>query len=338
MFSCTHPHQTGPQRAFYYWKQQCHLTSDDLSTFKQLHIAKLYVRYFDLVREEGKLTITPIVSLGTNLKQSGLEIIPVVFITPEVFKGLDEKKTPDTIKQLLKTIVKIEQDAGLNPFKEFQIDCDWTPSIKARFFFFLQTLKDHPEMKGRKLTCTIRLHQLADPFKTGTPPVDCGMLMPYNLNPVHRFGTTDSIMDAKTLRSYIERSKSYPLSLDLVLPIFSWAAHFDMDKNFLGLIRDVTLGDLKKNTKLRQNEKRLYQASEETFLNDTKILKGDYLRLDGASYDQLVSTARYLNKKKKLFTLTDNITISLFHYSPETINNITDGQPELLGKVFETFK
>ena len=326
------------QRAFYYWKQQCHLTSEDSTIFKQLHITKLYVRYFDLVRQSGQLTITPPVSIGSNLKLSEIEVIPVVFITPEALKGLDDVKIPDTVNQLIGTVIKIGQNAGLTPFKEFQIDCDWTPSTKDRFFHLLKILKTLTEMENRTLSCTIRLHQLADPTRTGIPPVDRGMLMPYNLDPVHKPGTTDSIMDEKLLRSYIDRSRQYPLLLDIVLPIFTWAAHFDMDKKFLGLIRDVTLNDLKENNKLKNEKQRFYRASETTYIRDIKIIKGDYIRLDGATYNNLMRMAGYLEKKKREIMKRNPLTISLFHYSPQTVNAITDGKPERLEKIFEKWE
>jgi hypothetical protein len=82
------------------------------------------------------------------------------------------------------------------------------------------------------LTATIRLHQYAQPGKTGVPPADRGMLMPYNVGKIAEPGDVNSIFDEATAEPYFRGTKHYPLPLDIGLPAFAWGVQFRMVQLF----------------------------------------------------------------------------------------------------------
>ena len=77
--------------------------------------------------------------------------------------------------------------AALGAWKEMQVDCDWTQGSRAAYFALLRALRDRLHAQGRRLSATIRLHQVKCSADTGVP-VDRGMLMAYNLLPRDQAG------------------------------------------------------------------------------------------------------------------------------------------------------
>jgi hypothetical protein len=58
--------------------------------------------------------------------------------------------------------------------------------------------------------------------RTGVPPVDRGMLMFYNMGRFSADPEARAIFDLESARRYLARISSYPLPLDLALPMWSW--------------------------------------------------------------------------------------------------------------------
>ncbi len=73
------------------------------------------------------------------------------------------------------------------------------------------------------LSATIRLHQVKYFETTGVPPVKSGMLMFYNTGDLENPSEENSILNIETAELYLSGLEDYPMQLDIVLPLFSWA-------------------------------------------------------------------------------------------------------------------
>lgn len=121
------------------------------------------------------------------------------------------KKTAGLIRQLCQKF-KIEPT-------EIQIDCDWTKETKETYFNLLKELQRPSFFRGKKVSCTIRLHQVKYLISSGTPPVNQGLLMVYNMGNLSKYGGQNSIFDLKEARDYRENLAQYPIPLDIALPL-----------------------------------------------------------------------------------------------------------------------
>ena len=86
----------------------------------------------------------------------------------------------------------------------------------------LKELHSLAKADGRRLTTTIRLHQLTQPI----PPVDGGTLMVYNTGDVSDIKEQKPILDPAVVRKYAPRLRGYKLPLNSAYPIFSWDVLF----------------------------------------------------------------------------------------------------------------
>ncbi len=203
----------------------------------------IQTRYFDLdFPPEDSLPgpVSPIIFKNTP----GIRIIPVVYIKKRVF----ERVSDDSIRSLAKAVYKLVSaiSGSINQQAEgIQFDCDWTETTRDRYFLFL---REYKSLSNGTVSCTVRLHQVKYPKVAGIPPVDYGVLMFYNMGEISA-GEINSVYDRKTSEKYSPSLKTYPLPLDLALPIFSWALqlrnghviqllnkmsfhHFENDSNF----------------------------------------------------------------------------------------------------------
>ncbi len=130
------------------------------------------------------------------------------------------------------TYQQLKDNIFNNKINELLIDCDWTASTKTKYFQLIKQLKTklndqfkdqlNTSNKQLKITTTIRLHQIKFREKTGIPPADKGVLMAYNTGDLSDPQTINSILDIGVLNSYLTELNTYPLQLDIALPIFSW--------------------------------------------------------------------------------------------------------------------
>ena len=233
--------------SFYHWKTDFHLSDFEKNYCNQLKINKLYVRLFDVDWDEASHFPKPI-AIVNSLEKTDWEIIPTIFITNKTFAQLADNQV-DTLAKLIfdKIYLKTKSivSASLtrqeeDNFNEIQIDCDWTASTRDRFFSFLKKIKT---ISQKKISATIRLHQVKFKEKTGVPPVDAGVLMAYNMGNLEDSKTQNSILDIEILKSYMSKLKNYPLKLDVALPIFSWGVVV-RDGEVVKLINNLTKNEL----------------------------------------------------------------------------------------------
>ena len=187
--SCSQDKAEKSLRSVYYWSTTWQLDSNKMNFIRKHHIERLYVRYFDVVKDaEGE--IMPNATLHFNnleedrnenknvsLLPEDIEIIPVVYIVNDCLKTLPKEGLENLADKILLRILQMNEANDIENVKEIQIDCDWTTSTQKAYFDFLEKLRVKAKAKKIKLSATIRLHQLS----MTPPPVDRGILMMLSL-------------------------------------------------------------------------------------------------------------------------------------------------------------
>ncbi len=232
--------------AFYAWKSKCEIKKD--------FSYPLYVRVLDFGDRVIKTTCSH-------------PHIPVVYIDNNILKKISIQKINNTIYKTVKS-------------DKLQVDCDWTKSTKEKYFKFLKLLKK----RYKKLSVTIRLHQLKYPKQTGIPPVKNGVLMFYNMSDFLNPKTKNYILDLDIAKNYLKKFKNYPLKLDLALPLYSQATIIRDDK-VIALIDDIRKKDL--DNFLKKIDKNHYKLIKTHYFKGKLFYKGDVIRVDEVSLDEL---------------------------------------------------
>ncbi|WP_461533320.1 hypothetical protein [Sinomicrobium sp.] len=276
---------------FYHWKSQIQIGKTEKEYFEALESDKLYMRFFDVDLVQGNpAPVSVVEDFDSRILQA--TYIPVVFVTNRAIKSVGSTGGKTLAENIDKLISKMAEDYKLDNFDEIQIDCDWTASSKNMYFAFLEQLK---KISGKKISCTLRLHQVKYRERTGIPPADKVYLMAYaTSNPVEDDGK-NSILDFDLLKDYLSTVDSYPLDMDVALPIYSWA----VVTNHLGkskLINGVSENELQ-SPAFRQTAPHTYELTEDVFLRGIYLNKGFDIRVEEVSRELLKDTRYFLESK-----------------------------------------
>lgn len=293
------------ERGFYHWKQDLDLSKDDEKFLKEIDADYLYVKYFDVIWRDDQAIPVSVVDIHSNPKQ---EVIPVVFITPDVFMNLDSNGVEELSHKVAKKIRDTNQK--LSKFEEVQIDCDWTASVRDKYFYFLTLMEQ--EFEGSKLSATIRLYQYKYPDIAGVPPIDKGLLMYYNMGDLRDYYEENSILNNDLGKQYLG-GKKYPLKMDIALPNFSWCLLFRQGQ-FEQISPNFTksqLNDQHLFTKYGHNK---YIFNLDTVINDTYYRYGDELRYESCSEDELLTAVELLKEELN----TEEVRILIYDLQHDT--------------------
>lgn len=276
---------------FYHWKANAAIGEVEQAYFKQLNCRKLYIRFFDVDKQGGD--IVPLAKLRLfDPEVLNAVYIPVIFITNRTFSGISDEQLSLLVENILASSAEISAINRLPEAPEIQIDCDWTESTKQTYFHFLEKLK---QASGKRISCTLRLHQIKFSEKTGVPPVDKGYLMCYATSEPTGDPGQNSILDMKLLKDYTSSIRTYPLDFDIALPVYSWA----VVKNHLGkikLINNVSESDLD-SAVFRRIDEDLYELQRDYFFRSFYLNKGFTLKVEGISPALLQEAKLYLEQK-----------------------------------------
>lgn len=306
LFSCEEQLQH-PPTSFYYWKQNYQLDSVQKILLKKVGTKKLYLKFFDLILDANQNPV-PISKIKFTSKME-YELVPCVFVKNEVFKEkIDLKILAEKVNQL---IISIAKRNSLN-YREIQIDCDWSSKTKSQYFKFLEHLTDL-QKEEKLITCTIRLHQIKYPEKTGVPPVKKGLLMCYNMDDIDKIETPNSIINPLVLKQYIQPESDYPMQLDLALPIFQWGLVYRLGKLSI-IINDICRKELLEN-KIKPINKNYFLVNENCYSNGVKLFKGDLIKLESSNADDLIKIAKYFKDSQLNFH-----QLIYFHISQNHLN------------------
>ncbi|MDN5053746.1 hypothetical protein [Aliarcobacter butzleri] len=226
---------------------------------------KLYIKVLDIAFS------TKLEPIKTNLKTIPKDFVPVIYITNETMKNVDYSLINNEILLILK---------DLN-FDEVQIDCDWSDSSQSNYFNLLSDLK---EKLNKKISATIRLHQIKYYMRTGVPPIDYGVLMYYNMSSIGDFDTKNSILDNEIAKKYHYNFDTYPLKLKLALPLYSQAIQFRQNKA-LSIFEGVEKKDFDSNfQEISQNK---FKVLNSFYFKGRYVYKNDIFRFEDVNEKEL---------------------------------------------------
>ncbi|MDR0823854.1 MAG: hypothetical protein LBN74_02090 [Prevotella sp.] len=327
------------EQSFCYWNTFYTL---DTALWNQTTANHLYVRYFDVDWDAVTGEAKPIASITSN-DSLPPNITPTVFLTNKVFEKSNEKALDSLSVRIKRRIDYITNDFGSNTYygrekhydgsinfdsirevflgeyqnryKDILIDCDWTAGTKDKFFYFINRLKKDCESKD--ITVTLRLWQYKQTKTAGIPPVDRCLLMCYNMQTANNYEVENSIASMSELKKYVSGDK-YPLKLDVALPIFSWAVLFRNEK-FIGLLGNATEKSYTDNfIEYQTLGNGRYRSLVDKVVGDFFIRKGDIIRVEGISKDELLKMAEYL---KKEIPTDEHSRVTFFSWNQSFIEN-----------------
>ena len=327
MFTCQPAdHKTTDQSrhitpAFYHWKSTFKPTGYELEHIKSLNVNKVYIHFFDVDWDTRTRQAVPKAFVNFRQKPFG-SVVPVVFITNRTLLNLPPAGLAELVTHITQAITRISQKNAIR-FGEVQIDCDWSTRTRDRYFKLLTLLANqlhHP------LSATIRLHQIKYTDQTGIPPVARGMLMLYNVADWKRADTRNSIYDADVANQYLSFVSTYPLPLDVVLPLFRWTVVY-RNNRFLTFLNNVDRKKLVESGFLAaQPDSMRFLATRDTSAFGFSVWRGDLFRAEAVTAETLMS------EKYRLLDLIQNqrVTFALYHldstilssYSRETLQTL----------------
>ena len=272
----TQTKNTNINYTFYHWKQKYAVPTDT-------NLLPSYIKLLDIAYNK-KLEIKV-----TQFKtKPNKDIVPVIYIDNPVF--LQEQAKP--LAQKLLTLLEKTSTQNFT-YKEVQFDCDWTPKTRANYFLFLKTFKT---LSQKTLSSTIRLHQIKYHEKTGVPPVDYAVLMYYNMSNFKDIETKNYILDLEVAKAYHYNFESYPLQLNLALPLYAQAT-IQRFEEVVGAIEGIRKKDL--NEHFKEIRKNHYQVIKTHYFKHRLLYKDDILRLDAVTIDDLSLAIQGLKKVMK---------------------------------------
>lgn len=278
-----------PKISFYYWKTILKFSKSENEILTENAVQKLYVRYFDIGLQANTKEPIPISPIRFYENVSKFNIVPVIFIQNKVMlqSGLDIE---DLVKKTIHFVDQINEKNKIE-CKEIQIDCDWTLTSKDNYLKFIERFK---KLSRKKLSATIRLHQVKYFRKTKIPNVDSGVLMYYNMGAIAA-DSLNSIYDQKVAAKYLKSLKKYPLHLDIVLPIYSWGVHI-RNKKVIGLRSKLYVSELKKDENFEQISVMFFKAKHSNYKNGVFYEENDLLKIEGITPEDLKQMANELDE------------------------------------------
>lgn len=319
MVSCTDHKIENVERAFYYWKNDNHLSQAESNVCDSLGVRKVYLKFFEVNynAERGSFPEAKTEWWGGYYNNKRFdEIVPTVYLRNVVFLKSSRQELDilaDNVNYLISKYVKQRFKEGIM-FREYQMDCDWTLKTKDNYFYFLEKLK---ALSGKEISCTLRLYPYKYPDKMGVPPVDKVTLMCYNLlNPLEN-PTKNSILDLSELKSYLNTDKKYPKHIDIALPVYSWAQVYHN-----GRFSEVLYTESKGLKSILKQESELwYIVSKDTVTYDTYLRDGDKIKYEEIDAEKIKGAIALL---KKYIDFDKNTTVTLFDLNEMHLQNFTN--------------
>ncbi|MGN6477675.1 MAG: hypothetical protein ACTHKV_10655, partial [Flavipsychrobacter sp.] len=258
-----------------------------------LGVNHFYIHFMDIDWDAAVSMPIPKAQLFGTLDTAftNKDCTPVVFITNAVFQHISPAQSDELAKHIATKLVAIAHSQHITSYNEVQIDCDWTPGTKEKYFRFLQKIKQ--EIGLKKLSATIRLYPYKYPGKAGVPPVDKGVLMCYNIGGINTPLTQNSILNLSQFKTYMNAGH-YPLPLDIALPVFGWYAWF-RGNSFKGIVYEGE--EYTSQYFFYKATGNSYIFSIDTAINGRYFREGDLLRREYLDEKELEQVATLVTKK-----------------------------------------
>ncbi len=293
--SCGSKRENVVEPAFYYWKTNFRFGGYEQRMLQLTGSRTLYIRLFDVDWDEQKGLPLPVGILKPAVVQdTTLTCIPVVFLTQRCLSRLQEKDLPLLASRITQLMAGLCQGLRISP-PEIQIDCDWTRQSAELYFALLREIRAQDFARNKKLSCTIRMHQVKYTTSSGIPPVDRGLLMVYNMGNLKKYGPASSILDVKDAKDYMKNIGQYPLPLDVALPLYHWGVLFNR-QSFGGIVYNVSENDFKKGD-LSCVQGNLYQVRHDVRAAGFDFRAGTEIRFEHPEQDELQDIAAYIRPR-----------------------------------------
>lgn len=327
LFSCQSHKAEHVEKAFYYWKSGDYYWQDRDTTIQKVGIQKMYAKFFEVEYNDVMGNIPVDKTSLRSYQLDSVEVVPTVYIRNEVFLKTTTKSGLDSLADNVHFLISkyLEDRNGKDRVvSEYQMDCDWTPKTKQPYFYFLRQLK---AISKKQISCTLRLYPYKYPDKMGIPPVDKATLMCYNLiNPLESRGK-NSILDVDELSSYLNARKKYPIHLDIALPVYSWMLLYQNNQ-----FTKVIYNDHKEiMASLKKIDALWYEVTQDIVVDDFYLRIGDKIKYEQMTADKIEKAIAVI---KKNVTLDASITVALFHFDTEQLNQYND---ETLARFYSDF-
>ncbi|MDM1296782.1 hypothetical protein HX021_21065 [Sphingobacterium sp. N143] len=288
-------HETG----FYFWKTTFQLDTLEHKALQEIGAKSIYVRIMDIDFDPSGIQAVPIspITFAQPVPKEQ-QLIPVVFINQRIFSEMDSLQIRGLANKIVPFIAAKIQQAGKEDFTELQLDCDWTKASRDKFFYLLKYLQELPALKEVLVSSTLRLHQIKNTATSGIPPVKKATLMCYNMGNLRQFGSQNSILNQQDLRLYLNGTlRNYPMDVAVALPLFQWFVVF-RNNRYIGISKHIDEQDLSNDSLFTHNPKtNLYILT--TDLPRANLKKGDIVRYERATQDDLLQTAKFLRSELK---------------------------------------
>lgn len=301
------------KRSMYYWRSVFTLDHSEKTFVENAQIGKMYVHFFDVVRNtHGELAPLNTVRFESSVP-SGVDIVPVVFIEPGALK--DTTSVGSLPGLVVHRIEQMMEQNSLGEWCEMQLDYDWVKSDQQTYFKLLEETCRLLHQKNLRLSVTIRLHQLSLP----EPKADYGVLMVYNTGNFASSEESNSILSMEAVAPYLSRLDDYDLPLCAALPIYSWDLLYHTG-HFVQIVKGL---DVKDSTAFEAIDSAHYRSLQYMAAptngvvdNESgRIFPGDVIRHEWASAQTLRQVREALHKVRP--TICDQMV--LYHLDSKLI-------------------
>ena len=251
-----------------------------------------------------------------------VELVPCIYITNTTFLKVSDAEVDELAHNVLRKL-RMECPPTI---RGVMLDCDWSAKTRERFFRLTRIMNDSLEVP---LTATIRLHQYAQPTKTGVPPADRGMLMPYNVGQITAPGDGNSIFDLSVAEPYFTSTKPYPLPLDIGLPAFAWGVQFRNGK-FIGILQDEQVRTARNFSMLSGETDGTMQVTQENNTAMPELHLGDLVRMERMTPEVIAQVAQLARKAVN----SDTMAVAYFEVGTGTFQRMDRTQVKAGYEVF----
>lgn len=237
------------------------------------------------------------------------EIVPVIYIVNHTLEGAH---LPQISAQIHGLVSQISEWHFHNIPKTIQLDCDWTATTREQYFSLIDLLKEYYVVE-----VTIRLHQIKFQHETGIPPVDRGTLMLYNMGHLDSL-SENSILESSIVQEYIHSTTSYPIALDVALPLFSQTVIQNNEKQIRLLPGAENTSLIKDTIYFQRLEEHLFEVTKDTLYKGFYLSPGYTLKLENVKEEEILNAYQIVKKSK--LDMRDIIFYHLDDYALQPFN------------------